>query len=197
MAKLETGFYLREQVVDIAKELLGKTICTRIDGTLTTGLITETEAYAGVTDRASHAFGDRRTERTEVMYRKGGVAYVYLCYGIHHLFNFVTGKKHEPHAVLLRGIFPQHGLETMEYRRSMEFRGKGFSDGPGKVTQALGIRVDHNGTNLMGNTIWIEDTGRSVNDSDILTGPRIGVDYAGADALLPYRFLLKDPERYK
>ena len=108
---------MRKDVVGIARELLGKVVCTRIDGELTTALITETEAYAGVTDKASHAYGDRRTKRTEPMYSTGGVAYVYLCYGIHHLFNVVTNKKDVPHAILVRSGKPLSGIKLMLERR--------------------------------------------------------------------------------
>ena len=115
--KLAQSFYLRNDVVGIARELLGKVVCTQINGTLTTALVTETEAYAGVADRASHAYGDRRTKRTEPMYSAGGIAYVYLCYGIHHLFNIVTNKKDIPHAILIRSGKPLSGTSVMLERR--------------------------------------------------------------------------------
>ncbi|MCB2220247.1 MAG: DNA-3-methyladenine glycosylase [Bacteroidetes bacterium] len=197
MSKLGTDFYRRTDVLAISKELLGKVIYAQKNGVLTAGMITETEAYAGIEDRASHAYGNRRTDRTEVMYRKGGVAYVYLCYGVHHLFNFVTHQENHPHAVLLRGIHPVEGIEIMEQRRSMRMKKKGFTDGPGKVTQAMGITVLDNGLDLLGERIWIEDAGIKIASGDVLMGPRVGVDYAGEDAILPYRFLLRDPERYE
>src|SRR5688572_7863163 len=102
--KLKRDFYTREDVVLVAKELLGKVLCTKWNGKTTSGIITETEAYEGITDRASHAYRGRRTERTEIMYSEGGTAYVYLCYGMHHLFNVVTNKKDIPHAVLIRAV---------------------------------------------------------------------------------------------
>lgn len=194
---LRDDFYQRENVTDIARELLGKIIFSRIDQEVTGGIITETEAYAGVIDRASHAFNERRTSRTKVMYKPGGVAYIYLCYGIHHLFNFVTGPEEIPHAVLLRGIYPRIGLNIMEQRRNMKFRQNGFSDGPGKVTQCLGLSVQDNGKKIGGDSVWVEDCGIRLFKSNIYTGPRIGVDYAGEDALLPYRFLIKDPGQIK
>jgi DNA-3-methyladenine glycosylase len=195
MSKLIHDFYRRADVLTIARELLGKVIFAQKNGQLTAGMITETEAYAGATDRASHAYGNRRTDRTRVMFRNGGLSYVYLCYGVHHLFNFVTHREDHPHAVLLRGIYPVKGKEVMEQRRGMLMKKKGFTDGPGKVTQAMGITVLDNGVDLSGDRIWVEDTGIKIQPKDIVVGPRIGVDYAREDAALPYRFLLQDPER--
>ena len=120
----------------------------------------------------------------------GGVAYVYLCYGIHHLFNIVTNQKDVPHAVLLRGIYPVSGIATMEKRVGKKFKDKSFSDGPGKASKTLGINVIHSGENLSGKKIWIEDRDIHLNAEDYTQGPRIGVIYAGKDALLPYRYLL-------
>ena len=115
--KLTDSFFLRSNVVNIARDLIGKYIYTIFDEKLTGGIITETEAYNGIVDRASHAFGGRRTDRTEIMYKRGGLAYVYLCYGIHSLFNVVTNKDGIPHAVLIRAIFPIEGVELMRKRR--------------------------------------------------------------------------------
>ncbi|MCW3101894.1 MAG: DNA-3-methyladenine glycosylase [Bacteroidetes bacterium] len=200
--KLEKEFYLREDVVQIAKDLLGKYLCTKIDGKLTSGIITETEAYAGDIDKASHAFGNRRTSRTEIMFADGGVSYVYLCYGIHHLFNVVTNFKDTPHAVLIRAIKPADGLQTILERRNMADKGKPadllqkdkknkIAGGPGTVSQALGIKTKHTGLDLTGKVIWIEDRGLKVNKKDIIAGPRVGVDYAGDHAQWPYRFIIK------
>lgn len=177
--------------MSLAKQLLGKSLFTKIDGHLCGGIITETEAYAGINDRASHAFGGRRTTRTEIMFRQGGVSYVYLCYGIHHLFNVVTAGTGTPHAVLIRGIFPISGITEILKRRKKPKLTKDIYDGPGKLTKALGITLLQNSLNLIGEEIWIEDTGIEVPASDILTTKRIGVDYAGEDVNLPYRFLLK------
>jgi len=191
MLKLPKEFYRRNDVLEISRDLLGKYIFTRIDGQLTGGIITEVEAYAGPTDRASHAYGNRRTQRNEVMYSIGGVAYVYLCYGMHHLFNIVTNKTGVPHAILLRGIKPTDGIEAMLCRRNKTKADKMLTSGPGSVSQALGIKTSLNGTDLSGNIIWLEDRGYEPERTKIVTGPRIGVVYAGSDALLPYRFLLK------
>ena len=189
--KLQKDFYIREDVVLIAKELLGKVLITNFNGAISAGIITETEAYAGINDRASHAFGGRRTARTEIMYATGGTAYVYLCYGIHHLFNVVTNQKDIPHAVLIRALKPIEGMDVILKRRKQKETSNKLSSGPGTLSQALGIQTSHSGENLLGNKIWIEDRGINFPDIEIIKSPRIGVDYAGADALLPYRFYVK------
>ncbi|MBE0649126.1 MAG: DNA-3-methyladenine glycosylase [Bacteroidales bacterium] len=195
---LPHSFYLQPDVVSLARDLLGKRLSTRIEGEKTSGIITETEAYAGITDRASHAFGGRKTRRTEIMYVKGGTAYVYLCYGMHSLFNVVTNQEGIPHAVLIRAIEPFEGIEIMKQRRKKEKIGIDFSNGPGKVTEALGIHFSYSGLDLTQipsdserPAIWIEDVGKMIPADQILVTPRIGVGYAGEDASLPYRFLLK------
>lgn len=189
MKKLPRSFYARTDVTTIARDLLGKVLVTRIDGGLTAAAITETEAYAGAGDRASHAHGGKVTPRNKVMYGRPGVAYVYLCYGIHHLFNVVTNAPGTAHAVLVRAVHPLEGHALMRQRRGGRTLTTG---GPGTLAQALGIRTAHTGTDLLGELITIEDRGIVAPPEAVITGPRIGVDYAGADALLPYRFHL-DP----
>lgn len=187
--KIPESFYLRSDVVKIARDLLGKFLITKKDGILSGGIITETEAYNGIVDRASHAFGGRRTNRTEIMFGIGGTAYVYLCYGIHSLFNVVTNKPGIPHAVLIRAVYPVEGIHEMQIRRRRP--ATSLSElclGPGTVSQALGIHYSDSGKSLMQNEIWIEDRKLKIPSPKILSGPRIGVDYAGKDALLPYRF---------
>ena len=186
--KLEKKFYTGGDVVVIAKELLGKYIFTKINGKLTAGIITETEAYAGVNDRACHAYNNLRTKRTEVMYAEGGVAYVYFCYGMHHLFNVVTNKKNIPEAVLIRSIKPVEGTEIILRRGKKKNLTDNICCGPGTITQAMGIKTMHTGTLLTGNLIWLEDRGIKYNENEIKKNSRIGVNYAGDDALLPYRF---------
>lgn len=186
--KLKKPYYLEPNVVKLAKDLLGKVLVTREGKILTSGIITETEAYNGIVDKASHAYGNRRTERTEIMFREGGTSYVYLCYGIHYLFNVVINVKDHPHAVLIRAIQPLQGKEIILRRRGVAKPDKKLCIGPGKVSQALGITLKHNGLDLTGDKIWIEDRGIQLKPKDILVGPRIGVDYAGEDAKLPYRF---------
>jgi DNA-3-methyladenine glycosylase len=189
--KLKPEFYLRKNVLQITEELIGKFLVTNFDGVKTSGMIVEAEAYNGAIDKASHAYNGRRTKRNEIMYGEGGVAYVYLCYGIHHLFNVVTNYKDSPHAILIRAIVPIDGIDKILYRRKQKLNKK-ISDGPGTLSTALGIKTEHSGLSLFGNKIWIEDRGVKFNKKDIVTSPRIGVDYAGEDAKLPYRFRLKE-----
>lgn len=194
---LKRCFYVRSDVVAIARELLGKQLFSQVDGILTGGIITETEAYAGVEDKASHAWNGRRTERTEVMYGAGGVAYVYLCYGVHSLFNVVTNRKDIPHAILVRGIQPVEGIGTILERLGKAKYSKELTSGPGKVTMALGIHYSQTGSDLTVkpegphiNGIWIEDRKFDFSEYRLEATPRIGVGYAGNDAKLPYRFVL-------
>ncbi len=189
-------FYLRSDVVLIARELLGKKLVTCFDDEVTSGVIVETEAYAGVTDRASHAYGGKITPRNRVMYQQGGVAYVYLCYGIHSLFNVVTNVEGTPHAVLIRGIIPIDGAGVMLSRTGQSKLNKKSGIGPGKLSKLLGIHYSHSGLPLTSAAIdsgklriYIEDQDEPLS-GEVIATPRIGVDYAGEDALLPYRFCL-------
>lgn len=189
--KLPLSYYLNQDVIYLAKDLLGKVLFTEIDGHTTAGIIVETEAYFGVQDKASHAYGGRRTDRTETLYSQGGVSYVYLCYGIHHLFNIVTSVEGEPHAVLIRAIEPLAGKEIMELRRNMSAAKTAISSGPGSAAKALGIDRSFNKKDLTENEIWIEDHGMRYSSDAIIAGPRIGVAYAQEDAFLPWRFYVK------
>ncbi len=192
MAKLQQSYYIENNTLWLAENLLGKYLFTRLNkNTFSGGIITETEAYLGVTDKASHAWNNRRTRRTQTMYQEGGKAYIYLCYGIHHLFNIVTQKQGIPHAILIRAIVPTHGTGIMEKRT-----GKASPlalNGPGKLTKALGITTELDSIDLQGSKIWIEDKGVTFTQESIATSPRIGIDYAKEHAKLPYRFFIKNP----
>jgi len=201
---LERSFFLKEDVVGIARELIGKYLFTNFDGHLTGGIISETEAYNGVHDRASHAWNGRKTKRTEVMYRMGGTAYVYLCYGVHSLFNVVTNMAGIPEAVLIRSIIPVIGTEFMLQRSGKTELNMNDGTGPGRVTKLLGIHYSHTGLDLAGDKsmdetdeiytsklIWIEDRQLNPEEADIRITKRVGVEYAGDDAGLPYRFVWK------
>lgn len=192
--KLGDDFYTRDDVVQIARDLIGKVICSQFYGQpLTSGIIVETEAYSGHNDKACHANDGRRTERTEIMYHQGGVAYVYLCYGIHHLFNVVTNQEGQADAVLIRAIKPLEGTEIMLERRNAESLKPEVAAGPGRLTQALGITTDHYGTDLTGDLIWIEDRDdQTTDDIELASSPRIGVEYAGDHAKRNWRFTIKD-----
>lgn len=188
---LSQSFYANDNVVSVARELLGKVLCTSLGDGMTSAIIVETEAYEGITDKASHAYGGRRTKRTEPMFGPGGRAYVYLCYGIHHLFNVVTNQQGIPHAVLIRAGEPLSGTGLMLQRRSKSKPDKTLLAGPGSLAKALGITTDHTGLSLTQGEIWIEDQGFEIDNDSIVVGPRVGVDYAGKDALRPYRFSAK------
>jgi DNA-3-methyladenine glycosylase len=192
MKKLGLSFYDREDVAAIARELLGKVWITRFNDTITSGRIVETEAYAGIVDRASHAFGGRRTTRTEVMFGPPGTAYVYLCYGIHHLFNVVVSKKEIPHAVLIRAIVPMEGISVMLQRTGKKSPDHTLTRGPGNVSKAMGIITKHTGHSLLGKEMFIASDGWTSDSASIIATPRIGVDYAGEDAHLCYRFAIRN-----
>ena len=190
MPKLLMDFYQQEDVLTISKKLLGKVLCTKFDSNLTSGIIVEIEAYAGETDRASHAYNGRRTRRTDVMYAAGGTAYIYLCYGIHHLFNVVTNRDGIPHAILIRAIEPLEGIDIMLKRRNMKKLLPRLTAGPGILSQALGISIYNSGISLLDNQIWIEDNSNNspIGDFKIISSPRVGCEYAEEDANNPWRF---------
>ncbi len=182
-------FFQNKDVNYIAQSLVGKYLFSSINNNLTGGIILETEAYCGLTDQACHAYLNKHTERTKIFYHKGGISYVYLCYGIHSLFNIITGPKDHPQAVLIRSIQPTHGREIMQIRRGENISEKNLVNGPGKLTQALGINRDHNNLALTKkNSLWLEDRGLNLPYE---ATPRIGIDYAGQDAKLPWRYVAK------
>jgi DNA-3-methyladenine glycosylase len=178
-------------VVNLAKKLLGKQLWTNINNMLTAGIIVETEAYCGATDAACHAFPNKITPRTQIMYEAGGVAYVYLVYGMHHLFNVVTNRKGCADAVLVRAVEPFVGEGVMKERRNIAQSNKLLTGGPARLTQALGITVANNKTSLQSEQIWISE-GECYPESEIITSTRIGVEYAGKDALLRWRFHIRN-----
>ncbi|MFA7159485.1 MAG: DNA-3-methyladenine glycosylase [Kiritimatiellia bacterium] len=189
--RLSESFFLGPDVIEISRKLLGKVLCSRSpSGRITGGVIVETEAYAGAGDRASHAFGNRRTGRTAVMYRRGPVAYVYLCYGLHWLFNIITNVEGVPHAVLVRALQPVRGAALMARRRGLDKGDPRVASGPGAVSRALGITGAHSGESLLGRRIWVE-RGRSIPPDMVCSSRRIGVSYAGRDARRPWRFFIR------
>ncbi len=178
--------------MEIARSLLGKYLFTMKEGQIAGGIISEVEAYKGTADRASHAYGGRRTRRNEMMYHEGGVIYMYRCYGIHNMLNLVTNEAEEPDAILVRGVIPTHGEELMLLRSGKRQASPGMATGPGRVTRALGLTLEDNGIPLNGDVIWLEDRRLEVPSDHIAATPRIGIAYAGTDALLPYRFVLRE-----
>lgn len=192
MGKLPREFYTRADVLAVARQLLGHVLVVPApDGTRVSGVIVETEAYRGPQDRASHAFGGRRTNRTETMYGIGGTAYVYFVYGMYHQFNVVTNAAEVPHAVLVRALEPVEGIELMRLRRPRQ-PDASLTDGPGKLCMALGIDRTLDRADLAGDRVWIEEGSQPIPRSRIACGPRIGIDYAGAWASKPWRFWLRE-----
>ena len=190
--KLNHAFYNSDNVVDRARKLIGKILVTNIDGELTSGIIVETEAYKAFTDKASHAFNGRRTPRNEHMYAAAGTAYVYICYGMHHMLNIVTNKKEVPDAILIRAVAPLKGLEIMQSRTGKPPGNYTITRGPGNVAKAFGILKIHSGVCLTGTQVYLlHNEGQEAVDDAIGVSARIGVDYAGTDAALPYRFFLR------
>jgi DNA-3-methyladenine glycosylase len=162
------------------------------EGKRVSGKIVEVEAYRGPEDRASHAYGGRRTKRTETMYGEGGVAYVYFVYGMYNQFNVVTNVRDTPHAILVRALEPIEGIETMRARRHSH-ADRNLTSGPGKLCLAMGIDRQLDGADLLGDRVWIEEYER-VPVSKIARGPRIGIDYAEEWIEKPWRFWIKGNE---
>jgi DNA-3-methyladenine glycosylase len=188
--KLGEEFYQRHNVVTIARDLLGKVLYTMTGGHITGGMIVETEAYSWK-ERGCHAYDNKKTARNENMVGSGGFSYVYLCYGIHHFFNVVTNVESVADAVLIRALQPVAGEEHMMKRTGAKSVAK-ITSGPGKLTKALGIDRKMNAKYLLENEIWVEDAGIKIARNNIVAAPRVGIDYAGEDANLPWRFFVKD-----
>ncbi len=188
---LPPSFYQSEDVVGIARALIGKLVFTRIDNELTGGIIVETEAYKGPEDRGSHAHQMRRTARNESMYSEGGTAYVYICYGIHNMLNVVTNRAGIPHAVLIRAIEPLTGIRTMVERRGILHFTKRICAGPGSLAKALGISKAQDGISLLGKELWLEDQDMPLNEEEIIAAPRVGMNFDGPYKSIPWRFYLK------
>ena len=190
MSKTPLSFFQTNNVQNIARDLLGKIIYTNINGHISSAMIIETEAYQGLEDKASHAYNNIKTKRTEVMYKSGGCCYVYLCYGIHYLFNIVTNQVNIPHAVLIRSGEPHSGIDSIKKRRGNNIQYPNLLKGPGNFTKGMGIAMNLNGAQLNSKYIWIEDN--FIEDYSIESTQRVGIDYAGEDALLPWRYILKN-----
>jgi DNA-3-methyladenine glycosylase len=189
--RLGKAFFTQE-ALEVAPLLLGKFLVSHIGGAKTVGKIVETEAYCGVEDKACHAYNNRRTRRTEVMFQEGGLAYITLCYGLHHMFNVVTGKANSPQAVLIRAIEPIENVSLMLERRSMLPPKKQFTSGPGTLTKALGITTDYHGISLIdSDLIYLEDSNIIIDERNIVASPRVGIDYAEAWKDMPWRFRLR------
>lgn len=187
------SYFVSDDVIDVSKSLIGKVLCTQFDDCLTKGIIVETEAYRAPEDKASHAYGNKHTARTAPMFLEGGRSYVYLCYGIHHLFNIVTGGINRAHAVLIRAVEPLEGIDHMLTRRKLKKICPSLTAGPGILTKALGITTTQTNKPLIReNSIWIEDHDFKIDTDQIISSPRVGVEYAEECATWPWRFRLRD-----
>ena len=190
-AKLSREFYTRGNVLTVARDLLGKLLVVpAADGQRVSGMIAEVEAYRGPEDRASHAYGGRRTRRTETMYQEGGVAYVYFVYGMYYQFNVVSNVAGTPHAILVRALEPVEGIELMRERRHLH-PDHNLTNGPGKLCIALGIDRELDAADLLGDRVWLEEF-QTVSPRRIARGPRIGIDYAEEWIDKPWRFWIRD-----
>jgi len=189
--KLLRSFYNRSDVLVIAQELLGKTLCTKINQQVCKAKITEVEAYCGRTDEGCHAYPNKRTKRTEIMYSEGGYAYIYLCYGIHTMFNIVTNVEGLANCILVRAIEPIEGIDLMQQRRSLKKASYQIGRGPGCVGQAMGMQLNLYGTDLLSDIIWIESAS-DLKPKEIGVSARIGMNFDGPDKDLPWRFFMKD-----
>jgi DNA-3-methyladenine glycosylase len=189
--KLPREFYTRPSVLTVARDLLGKLLVVpAASGERVSGMIVEVEAYRGPEDRASHAYGGRRTRRTETMYGQGGVAYVYFVYGMYYQFNVVSNVADIPHAILVRALQPVDGIELMRERRH-QHPDHNLTNGPGKLCIALSIDRTLDNADLSGERVWLEAY-ESISPRRIAKGPRIGIDYAEAWIDKPWRFWVKD-----
>ncbi|SKB33910.1 DNA-3-methyladenine glycosylase [Daejeonella lutea] len=189
--KLPLSFYKQDDVISVARALLGKNLYSLIDGQLTGGIIVETEAYRGPDDRGSHAYNNKRTPRNEMMYSSGGVVYMYICYGIHDMVNIVTGKEGMSHAALIRALEPIEGLDIMRDRRRIYGQDQRLCQGPGALAQALGLNKLHNGTDLQGDVVWITDEGKNFADDEVVASARVGMNFDGPYKTIPWRFSVK------
>jgi len=187
------SYYQNPDILFLAKDLLGKILCTDFDGNFCQARIVETEAYKAPKDKGSHAFENLRTKRTEIMFHEGGSAYVYLCYGIHSMVNVVSGPKDSAHAILIRAVEPLAGIEVMRDRVKTKKKDVLLGSGPGNVCKAMGIHTSNNGEPLFtkGN-IWITEATDKKRWSNIVASPRVGIAYAKEWALKDWRFYIKD-----
>lgn len=187
LSALSQSFY-HIPTLQLAKELIGKNLVHQTDEGLMGGKIVETEAYLGITDRAAHSFNNKRTKRTEIMYKAPGHIYMYQMH-THHLLNVVSGEENNPEAILIRAVEPVIGKELMEKNRPVQ-KAANLTNGPGKLTKAFGITMAFYGASLTESNVFITDA-QEVN-IPIKSGPRIGIPNTKEAKDYPYRFWLQD-----
>ncbi|NOV87961.1 DNA-3-methyladenine glycosylase [Clostridium acetobutylicum] len=193
--KLIREFYSRDTIV-VAKELLGKVLVHEVNGIRTSGKIVEVEAYRGINDKGAHAYGGRRTPRTEALYGPAGHAYVYFIYGLYYCMNVVAMQEGIPEGVLIRAIEPIEGIEVMSERRFKKlfndltkYQLKNLTNGPSKLCSAMEIRREQNLMDLNGDELYIEE---GKNESfEIVEAKRVGIDYAEEAKDYLWRFYIK------
>jgi DNA-3-methyladenine glycosylase len=189
MKKLPRDFYLQPDTLQLAQNLLGKLIVVPTEtGKRVSGMIVETEAYLGEIDKAAHSYKNRRTARNEITYALGGHSYVFFIYGMYFQFNVVCGLENIPHVCLIRAVEPMEGIEIIRARRG-KMKEQNLTSGPGKFCIAFGIDRSFNGSDLLGDKIWLEDF-KTFSGEEISNGKRIGIDYAEEFAEKPWRFWL-------
>ena len=198
MGKLGRDFYNRDALV-VAEELLGKLIVHKFDGRKISARIVEAEAYMGITDKAAHSYGGRRTARVEVMYGEPGYAYVFMIYGKHCCMNTVTREAGNPQAVLIRAAEPIEGIEYMaqqRYGKPLEqlskIQKRGLTNGPGKLCEALALDLSFNAVDLCGDKLYLEDDG--MRDISVVSTTRVGIDYAEEAKEYEWRFYIMGNE---
>ncbi|WP_070120596.1 DNA-3-methyladenine glycosylase [Bacillus marinisedimentorum] len=194
--------FFEQPTLQLARSLLGKTLIHKTDEGVTSGRIVETEAYMGPEDKGAHSFGNRKTDRTKVMYERAGLAYLFRIYGMHLCFNVVSGPPGKPEAILIRALEPVDGLRLMAKRRGMELTDEegalparklaNLTNGPGKLSMALGLSMDLYGNDLTTPPLWIDFTAGQPDARQIVEGPRINIDYAEEYTAVPWRFWIKD-----
>lgn len=187
---LPYSFFARDTHI-VARELLGKILVRQEGKNSVSGRIVEVESYVGEDDKASHA-SRGKTSRTEVMFGEAGHAYVYMIYGMYFCLNVVTGENNFPAAVLIRALEPISGIKTMQTRRQ-QIHELQLTNGPGKLCQALNITRTLNKENVVtSKKLFIIDDGFVLMPSHITSAARIGVEYAGQHAQLPWRYYISD-----
>jgi DNA-3-methyladenine glycosylase len=187
--KLSKSFY-QESAVVLAPKFLGKYLVRRTARGVLSGMITDVEAYPAFVDDVSH--GNKRTKRTEVMYREGGCAYVYTIYGMHHQFAVVVNREDIPEVVFIRGAVPEEGIELMKKNFGKEVAVERLARSPGNLCKAFGITKAFYGIDVTGTTLYVEDRGKRIKKKDIQSVPRVGINGKLRGSRKKLRYVIKE-----